>query len=326
MNLTDILFVFAALSAIFLFITYGCFRFAFYAPKRKIEVDRAQIELPKGKIYEPFHDVMTDWILEARKLPHEDVNIVSRDSLKLTGKFYQFAPGAPIEIMFHGYRGGAERDMSGGVQRCFSVGRSALVVEQRCSNTSEGNVITFGIREHLDCLDWIDFTIDRYGKNVKIILTGISMGASTVLMAAGQTLPQNVIGVLADCGFTSAKKIMYHVMGQLKLPPRICYPILKIGAKLFGKFDLEEYSAIEAMKHCTVPVIFYHGEGDDFVPCSMSRENYDACIARKCLVTVPGAGHGLSYPADPERYIRTLLEFFGPEASHPSVFNRYFCE
>lgn len=105
MNMTDILFVFAALSAIFLFITYGCFRFAFYAPKRKIEVDRAQIELPKGKIYEPFHDVMTDWILEARKLPHEDVNIVSRDGLKLTGKFYQFAPGAPIEIMFHGYRG-----------------------------------------------------------------------------------------------------------------------------------------------------------------------------------------------------------------------------
>jgi hypothetical protein len=37
------------------------------------------------------------------------------------------------------------------------------------------------------------------------------MGASTVLMAAGQDLPKNVIGVLADCGYTSAKEIIQEV-------------------------------------------------------------------------------------------------------------------
>ena len=115
---------------------------------------------------------------------------------------------------------------------------------------------------------------------------------------------------------------MYHVMGQLKLPAKICYPIVKFGAKLFGRFDLDECSAIEAVAHCKVPVIFYHGEADDFVPCRMSRENYDACTSRKCLVTIPNAGHGLSYPADPERYICTLLDFFGPEASHFSIFSK----
>ena len=310
----------AAVIVLLLLVTYGCFRFVFYVRKRKLTDDEA-VDLPKGKIYEPYHEEMTRWILEARRMPHENVSIVSRDGLKLTGKFYEFAPGAPIEIMFHGYRGNAERDMSGGVQRCFRVGRSALVVEQRSSNTSEGKVITFGIREHQDCLDWVDFVIAHYGADVKIILTGISMGATTVLMAAGDELPENVIGVLADCGFTSAKEIMYHVMGQMGLPGKLCYPFVRLGARLFGGFDPDAYSARQAMENCTVPVIFFHGEADDFVPCRMSRENFEACGSRKRLVTVPGAGHGLSYPAAPEAYIDALREFFGPGASHPSAFN-----
>lgn len=315
MNLITVLLLATAVILIFfLLVTYVCFRLVFYVPNRK-SADCERIDLPKGKVYEQYYDVMTQWIREARRMKWEDVSIISHDGLKLTGRFYEYAPGAPIELMFHGYRGGAERDMSGGVQRCFCVGRSALVVEQRCSNTSEGNVITFGIREHLDCLDWINFVIEHYGQDVKIILTGISMGASTVLMAAGKDLPENVIGVLADCGYTSAKEIMHHVMNQIGLPSKLCYPILKLGAKLFGGFDLEEYSAKAAMYRCKVPVIFFHGEADDFVPSSMSRENFDACVARKCLVTIPGAGHGLSYPGSPDVYLNALREFFGPEAS-----------
>lgn len=314
-----LLYLLTALILLVILIVYACFRFAFYVRKRP-EAVSDHIVLPKGKVYEPFYEDMTRWIQEVRQLPHEDVSILSRDGLRLTGKYYEFAPGAPIEIMFHGYRGSAERDMSGGVQRCFALGRSALVVEQRCSNTSQGNVITFGILEHLDCIDWVEFAVRHFGSDVKIILTGISMGASTVLMAGGRDLPANVIGILADCGFTTTRDIMYHVMGQMGLPSRLCYPLLRLGAKLFGHFDPGGYSAQEAMKTCKVPVIFFHGEDDDFVPCSMSRMNYNTCTSRKCLVTVPGAGHGLSYPVAPDIYLNALREFFGKDASHHSVY------
>ena len=74
-------------------------------------------------------------------------------------------------------------------------------------------------------------------------------------------------------------------------------------------------STVEAVKRCRVPVIFFHGESDDYVPCEMSRENYDACASRKALVTIPGAGHGLSYPAAPETYLEAARAFFGSEAS-----------
>jgi pimeloyl-ACP methyl ester carboxylesterase len=74
-------------------------------------------------------------------------------------------------------------------------------------------------------------------------------------------------------------------------------------------------SLLNPLKKIKVPVIFYHGETDDFVPCWMSRANYEACAARKAIVTMPGAGHGLCYPVDRDRYVKTLAEFFGPEAS-----------
>lgn len=295
-------------------ISYICFRIAFYVPPRGSEIDEA-IDLPQGEVYEKYHDVMREWTLQTRALPHENLSTVSFDGLTLTGKYYEYAPNAPIELMFHGYRGTAERDLSGGVQRCFKLGRSALIVDQRCSGGSGGNVITFGVNEHRDCLSWVDFMLRRFGPDVKIILTGISMGASTVLIAGGTKLPKNVIGILADCGFSSAKDIIQSVIRQMGLPPKLSYPFVKLGARIFGHFDLEEVDAFNAVKKCTVPVIFYHGEADNYVPCEMSRINYEACASRKKLVLIPGAGHGLSYPAAPELYISTLRDFFGPDAS-----------
>ena len=303
-----ILIVIAVLAALFFLATYICFRLAFYADRKK-SVPKGEYDLPPGEIYEPFYPLMRNWIKEIRSLPGEDVYITSFDGLKLHGRYYEYAPGAPVELQLHGYRGSAERDLCGGVQRCFALGRSALIVDQRTSGKSEGSIISFGINESRDCRAWIDFMIDHFGPDVKIILTGISMGAATVMITAGQPLPKNVIGALADCGYTSAKEIIKIVIGQMKLPPRPLYPLVKLAARLYGHFDLEEFSPIEAMKTCTVPMIFIHGEADDFVPCEMSRENYAACCAPKAILTVPGAGHGLSYPVDQEGYLNALRDF-----------------
>lgn len=291
-----------------------CYRVAFYVPPRK-PGPADFIDLPQGPVYEPFHPKMREWVRQLRELPQQRFEITSFDGLKLTATYYEFAPGAPIELMFHGYRGNAQRDLPGGVQRCFAVGRSAFVVDQRCAGGSEGRTITFGVNERKDCLKWINFLISHFGSDVKIILTGISMGASTVLMAGGEELPPNVMGILADCGYSSQKEIQMKVIREMGLPPKLSYPFVKLAARVFGGFDLEETTPMEALKRVKVPVIFFHGEDDDFVPCHMSQTMYDACPTRKRLVTVPGAGHGLSYAVEPERYIRELKDFFGPDAS-----------
>ena len=309
-----ILAVAAFLAAAAVLIAWICYRMAFYSPDRRISPDDP-IATPEGEIYEVFKEQMEAWTREARAMDRESVSITSFDGLKLTGKYYEYSPDSPIELMFHGYRGNAERDLSGGVQRCFRLGRSALIVDQRGCGSSEGNVISFGINERKDCMRWLEFMQKRFGTDRKIILTGISMGAATVMSCADMELPENVVGILADCGYDSAENIIKKVIRQMKLPPAPAYPFVKLGARLFGRFDLEETSPLRALKNARVPVIFFHGENDDFVPCDMSRSAYEVCTSRKRLVTIPGAGHGLSFPVAPERYLQEAGDFFAQELS-----------
>ncbi len=295
-----------------LFSAYYSYRVAFLT-RRPEHYDPENLEIPSGPAYDPYRDLMIKWMKETTAIPHTSVSITSYDGLKLWGDFFEYAPGAPIELMFHGYRGCSRRDLCGGVQRCFAVGRSALIVDQRSCGRSEGKVITFGVKERKDCLRWIDFILENYGRDRKIILTGVSMGAATVLMATAEELPPNVVGVVADCPFSSQREIMQQVIGRMGLPVKLAYPLTRLGAFLFGHFRLEELSPEKAMRSCKIPVFFVHGEADDFVPPEMSRKNYDACAARKHLLLIPDAGHCLGYVEAPERYLKELNEFFAPE-------------
>lgn len=301
-----ILGIFSALIVLLLVTTYICFLMAFYSPKRVLD---DEYRIPEGEIYEPYRDKMIGWMKEARSMPHTEHCITSFDGLKLYGKYYEQEKGAPIELMMHGYRGEGERDLCGGVQRAFKLGRNALVVDQRACGKSEGNVITFGINESKDCLDWAEYITKNIDPEAKIILTGISMGAATVIMAAGRGAPKNVVGVLADCGYTSAKEIIKKVIKDLKLPANLLYPFVKLGAKIWGNFDLEETSPQDALSKTNLPICFFHGEDDAFVPCEMSVKNYDDYKGQKMILTVKDAGHGLCYMLAPKEYLQTFADF-----------------
>lgn len=266
---------------------------------------------PDGAIYDPYRDQMIKWIKEIREMEHRDVSITSHDKLKLCGKYYEYKKGAPIEILFHGYKGCAESDLSGSIYRCYTLGHSALIVDHRASGASEGRVITFGAKESLDCVDWVNFVINNINPDAKIVITGISMGAATVMTASSLPMPKNVVGVIADCGYTSTKEIITKVMNDMKLPGKLLYPFARLGAILFGGFDPDKQSPIKSMAKCKLPIVFFHGDADDFVPCSMSIDNYNTCIATdKTLVISPGAGHGLCFLKDMDTFFRVLTEYF----------------
>lgn len=286
-----------------------CFYITYYSPKR-VAPDEHTFPVPEGAVYEPYHQAMIDWMKEVRAMPCKELSIISFDGLTLRGKYYELHPNAPLEIMFPGYRGTAERDLSGGIQRCFRLGHNALIVDQRAGGFSDGHVISFGVNERKDCRAWLDFAIQYFGKDVKIILTGISMGAATVMLTAGNPLPKNVIGVLADCGYSSAPDIIKKVIRDIKLPVSIVYPFVRLSGKLFGGFDIKDADVLAAIKKTTLPVVFIHGEDDDFVPHYMSKLLYDNCPTRKVFVSVPGAGHGLGYLKDSEGYIDKVQKFW----------------
>ena len=152
----------------------------------------------------------------------------------------------------------------------------------------------------------------RQWPDLPIYLSGISMGATTVLMAAGEALPKNVKGITADCGFTSPKAIWRHVTEQnLHMsysPIRRRWLDGAFRRKLHA--GLGSYSTLTAMKACRTPVLFVHGTADAFVPIEMTYENYLACAAPHRLVVIPGAGHGMSYALEPETCRRAMESFW----------------
>ncbi len=297
-----------ALALIILLGAFICFYMAFYNPsKKKI---RPKDELPPGKEYEPYYPLMRKWMTERKAMDFKEFSVKSFDGLTLRGRYYEQNKNNPIELMFHGYRGSAERDLCGGIQRCFSLGRNVLIVDQRAHGRSDGNIITFGLFEARDCLSWIELIRKEFGENKEIILCGISMGAATVMQACGEKLPENVIGVLADCGYTSAREIISSVVEKMHLPSQLLYPLIRLGAIIFGGFDPDKANPEAALKNCRLPIMFIHGEADDFVPCEMSHRNFAAVASPKGIFTVPNAGHGAAYLADTEGYLKAVSEFY----------------
>ena len=135
------------------------------------------------------------------------------------------------------------------------------------------------------------------------------MGASTVLMASGEKLPENVACVLADCGYSSTREIISKCLRDIHLPVWLFYPYVRLGAILFAGFDPNKCEPIEAVKRSETPIIFIHGDSDDFVPCSMSQRMFDVCPTEKAFYIAKGAGHGLAFPKDQEGYYKAVRDF-----------------
>ena len=294
------------LTALVLGISFYTYHTAFYSPGR----NRPR---PEDPLTDPQYEAVADHLFRMtvvmKKIPFEPVTITSRDGLKLYGRYYHVKDGAPVELLFHGYRSCAFRDCSGGHALSRKMGFNSIVVDQRSHGESGGNTITFGIRERFDCLLWIEYARSRFGPDTPIILSGLSMGAATVLMASGLELPENVQCIIADSPFSAPASIIEKVCGDLHYPVALCRPFLHLGARIFGRFRLNECTAKDAVRNAKVPILLIHGEEDHFVPCEMSHDIAACCASPVTVHTFPGAGHGLSYLIDPLRYERVIYEF-----------------
>jgi len=285
---------------------YWIYRHAFRVDPKRLAADD---EVPNEDKHKEYANDVRKRIKMIQETPFEEMKIMARDGVELYGRYYRRVDGAPIVLMFHGYRSSCLRDGMGAFRFTEENGYNILMVDQRAHRNSGGKTITFGVKERYDCLDWILHLNKTFGADRKMILIGLSMGASTVLMASELDLPGNVVGVIADCGYSSPKEILKSVIKGMKLPPKLVYPLVRMSARLYGHFDPDSASATEALKHAKIPVLMIHGEDDSFVPCEMSRMNYDACASEKEILIIPGADHGMSYVIDRETYVERFVGF-----------------
>ena len=242
--------------------------------------------------------------------PCETVRITSRDGETLVGHWRSVEDAKRIIIAVHGWRATWYQTFGLVADSWAENGCSALFIEQRATENSGGDTISFGLMERYDCRDWVLWVNEHIGQDLPIYLCGVSMGASTVLMASSLDLP-NVHGIIADCGYTSPRAIWKHVANNnlhiaFGLRGAIADEILKQKIQMSS----DEYSTTEALQNSRIPVIFIHGADDHFVPVTMTYENYLACAGPKRLLIVPGADHGQSYFVERERYEDEVKRFW----------------
>ena len=267
--------------------------------------------------YAPHADLIQrshKWLLDNGA---KDVWIESEDGLKLHGLWVEAEDAVGTVVLVHGYHSTKLVDFGGSMMYFHRNGSNLLLVDQRCHGESEGRYVTFGVKESRDMLCWLRY-LERELWKGPVILSGLSMGASTVMYMADEDLPSNVKGLLVDCGFTSPAAILGKVFRDVThLPPVPWIWSAELFARIFAGSSLWGKNSIKSLSRNRLPILMVHGKADDFVPCAMTEAAYEACGGEKMLHLVDGAGHGLSFLVDKQGYkaaIRaTMIKALGEE-------------
>lgn len=278
---------------------------------RKMPEKAKTKDFSKTKKSAEVEKIITESAQKLENAGLKEINIKSSDGKRLCGHLYYSGDDKRIIIAMHGWRSSWANDFGAISDFWHKSGSAVLYVEQRGQNNSEGEYMGFGMVERFDCLEWIKWVREHNEKELPIYLAGISMGAATVLMASGSRPGDDVHGIIADCGFTSAEAVWKHVIrDNMHIPYRVRSRLINDLCKRKIEVGLESYTVPDAMKTNSTPILFIHGTDDSFVPIEMTFKNYKACRAPKELFIVPGAGHALCYIEDKEGYERAVSGFF----------------
>lgn len=252
-------------------------------------------------------DPMEDWFKGETR---ENWYQTSKDGLKLRGIYVPAKKDQnKTAIIAHGYMSNAEA-MFQFAHMYHELGYNVLVPDARGHGKSEGDYIGFGWPERKDYLQWINQVLERNGQDEELTLYGISMGAATVMMTSGEKLPKNVKSIVEDCGYSSAKKELLYQFKQLfDLPSFPLMDVTSLITKIRAGYFFGEADTIKQLKKNQTPMLFIHGDADDFVPYSMLSEVYNATNVPKEKWTVKGAGHAKSYSKNPAVYKKKVAEF-----------------
>lgn len=275
---------------------------------RKDNTDIENLDSKHNSFLAPYTEILNTGMEFIKNTEHTRYETVSFDGLKLSSRYYDRNSDNTI-ILFHGYRSSAAHDFSCAVEMYYNLGFNILLVDQRSHGLSEGKLITFGVKESRDVITWIDFLNAKFSPK-KIVLSGLSMGATTVLLSLKYEMPKNVKCVIADCGFTSPVDIMKKVAKQgFKIDASFYIPIMDLMCKILGKFSIKNVSTVDAIKNTDMPILLIHGTNDNFVPCEMSKTAFESANERSKLVLVDGADHGISFLVDTKRVVQELKDF-----------------
>lgn len=196
-------------------------------------------------------------------------------------------------------------------QLFHELGYNVLIPDNRAHGESQGKLIGYGWLDRRDYIGWINQILQKNGQQSDIVLYGMSMGAATVLSTSGERdLPAQVKAVIADSSYTSVwDEVKYEANNMYHLP---WFPLVNVVSgisKVSARYSYSEASPINQVRKNTRPVLFIHGDKDDFVPTKMVYRLYQANNGPKSLWVTKGAKHVQSFHDYPVAYREKISQF-----------------
>lgn len=240
-----------------------------------------------------------------------EVEYKSADGVRISA-WHLPSNGRNVTIMYaHGlFR--SRRELLERAASMWRLGYGGLLYDQRNHGESEKARTSLGYFERLDALAGIRFLRDTLDNRDRIVLMGVSMGATACLHAAAET--SEVSAVVSDSAFLSLDETVAHHVRLLFGLPRFPFAY-EIGFFIESRagFDGSKLNSLEAVQHVAAPILFIAGAEDRRIPPSIARRLYEAAPNdRSDLFIIDGPGteiHGHAYASASERYIERVARF-----------------
>lgn len=245
-----------------------------------------------------------------RDLPLEKVSIKTADGANLIAHILEpEKSNGRLIIACHGARSSGIGEFVFMSQYFYNNGYTVVYPDHRGCGESDGKYMGYGTHESKDTFLWLDYAEKRF-PNMPIFLLGVSMGAATVLMMSDKIKDDCVKGIISDCAYTSAwEEFSYQLKTSFHLPNFPILHICSLYSKLFAGYSFKEASPIDCVKNAKKPILFIHGNKDDFVPFFMQDELYSACSSEKFQLVIGGAVHARSYYKNSSAYEKAIEDF-----------------
>lgn len=260
-----------------------------------------------GKDYQERLKFADEWM---NKNPEEELEILSEDGLKLKARWWDF--NRKITVLYvHGY--GNNGRQAALLAEFFQINLEAniLAVDLRAHGLSEGEWIGFGWKDKKDILKWIQMLLEQKGKDQKVVLFGISMGAATVLSVCGEEMPDNVIMACADCAYSRLDEVFKnYIKHRLGLPVGMVFSIIRLCFRRYYGFSITEVQPILQVEKAKLPILFIHGEADTLIPAEMTHHMHQRCASPSEMVLFSDAGHAMSAICEWKKYQEAILIFY----------------
>lgn len=241
-----------------------------------------------------------------------DTFILANDSTRMHAYYVRAnKTTSRTAVIVHGYTDNALYWLPIGYLYGHDLGYNILLPDLRFAGQSGGTHIQMGWFDRLDVMQWIGVAGNIFGKELQIVVHGVSMGGATTMMLSGEDTPNSVKCFVEDCGYSSVWDQFGGELAKMYLPS---FPILNCASAIcrhrYG-WSFDEADCVSQVMKCHKPMLFIHGDKDTYVPFGMLSKVYDAKPQPKEMWIGRDSEHALSYHDHPQEYTPVVAAFVG---------------